>query len=70
MQDDGIGMDTKALKAFFDLGNSTSRGDVESIGEKGHGTKVFFNSAEVRVLTVSKGKRLTAKMLGAIQDVV
>jgi hypothetical protein len=32
------------LQSFFDLGNSTRRGDNATIGEKGHGTKVYFNS--------------------------
>jgi hypothetical protein len=62
MHDNGIGMDRTALKAFFDLGNSTRRGNPETIGEKGHGTKVFFNSAEVQVCTVSKKQRLVATM--------
>jgi sensor histidine kinase regulating citrate/malate metabolism len=41
IEDDGSGMDEDQIKAFFDLGNSTRRGDAASIGEKGHGTKVY-----------------------------
>lgn len=45
--DDGDGMDDKGLKSFFDLGNSMRRetkDETGAIGEKGHGTKVYFNS--------------------------
>ncbi|MDI6751495.1 MAG: ATP-binding protein [bacterium] len=55
IEDDGHGMDKKEMQAFFDLGNSTTREDPESIGEKGHGTKVYFNSKEIEVET-SKGE--------------
>ena len=53
--DDGEGMTLAGLQAFFDLGNSTRR-DLKSedptlIGEKGHGTKIFFNSDQVDVTT-------------------
>ena len=62
LRDNGLGMDKDALKSFFDLGNSSRRGDPDTIGEKGHGTKVFFNSAEILVKTYRHGKRLTAVM--------
>lgn len=62
LQDDGIGMDQTTIKAFFDLGNSSNRSNPDAIGEKGHGTKVYFNSSEVDVVTVCKGKRIHAKM--------
>jgi hypothetical protein len=55
IEDDGNGMDKNELQAFFDLGNSTTRVDPEAIGEKGHGTKVYFNSKEIKVET-SKGE--------------
>ncbi len=42
--DNGQGMDKQGLQSFFDLGNSLRRGNPQKIGEKGHGTKVFFNS--------------------------
>jgi sensor histidine kinase regulating citrate/malate metabolism len=41
LQDDGIGMDQTTIRAFFDLGNSSNRGNPDAIGEKGHGTKVY-----------------------------
>jgi len=55
IEDDGNGMDKKELQAFFDLGNSTTRDNPETIAEKGHGTKVYFNSKEINVET-SKGE--------------
>jgi hypothetical protein len=45
IEDDGKGMNEEGLTSFFDLGNSLGRNDPEKIGEKGHGTKVYFNSA-------------------------
>lgn len=54
IEDDGNGMDKRELQAFFDLGNSITRDDPETIGDKGHGTKVYFNSKEIKVET-SKG---------------
>jgi signal transduction histidine kinase len=44
IEDDGRGMDAQDLQSFFDLGNSAKRHDPNLIGEKGHGTKVYFNS--------------------------
>src|SRR5882672_10520544 len=40
--DNGHGMDRDELQSFFDLGRSEKRNDPDLIGEKGHGTKVFF----------------------------
>ena len=55
IEDDGEGMNQTGLQAFFDLGNSTRRDqraqDPTLIGEKGHGTKIFFNSDQVDVVT-------------------
>ncbi|HMK34489.1 MAG TPA: ATP-binding protein [Desulfomonilaceae bacterium] len=51
ISDDGEGMDNNGLQSLFDLGNSLRRGDPEVIGEKGHGTKVFFNSSSISVET-------------------
>lgn len=55
-------MDEKGLASFFDLGNSLRRGDENSIGEKGHGTKVFFNSRKIEVITVKDEKKYHAVM--------
>lgn len=65
LKDDGDGMDMEELQAFFDLGNSRRRyvDDEESfIGEKGHGTKVYFNSAKIEVMTWKNGRVMRATM--------
>ena len=55
LEDDGEGMGLAGLQAFFDLGNSTRRSkrnqDPSLIGEKGHGTKIFFNCDQLDVIT-------------------
>lgn len=51
ISDDGLGMNLDDLRSFFDLGKSNKRGNKDSIGEKGHGTKIFYNSSEVIVYT-------------------
>lgn len=60
--DNGAGMDRTELQSFFDLGNSTRRGDNATIGEKGHGTKVYFNCKRLEVDTQKNGERLVAHM--------
>jgi len=60
--DNGQGMNKNELKAFFDLGNSTKRQDVGAIGEKGHGTKVYFNSSRIEVTTVKNKIKYNAVM--------
>lgn len=60
--DDGIGMDKEGLKSFFDLGNSLNRYDADAIGEKGHGTKVYFNSRKIDVITIKNEMRYHAVM--------
>ena len=62
LQDDGEGMDLEGLQSFFDLGNSLRRNDDEAIGEKGHGTKIYFNSRKIIVSTVKNGALLKAVM--------
>jgi prepilin-type processing-associated H-X9-DG protein len=64
ISDNGHGMDRAQLKSFFDLGNSTRRGDPHTIGEKGHGTKVFFNCSRLQVDTQRGGQRLVAILDG------
>lgn len=56
LKDNGIGMDKEGLQSFFDLGNSLSRDKDENIGEKGHGTKVYFNSTKIVVYTKKDGQ--------------
>ena len=55
LSDNGQGMNQEQLQSFFDLGNSTKRNDRNTIGEKGHGTKVFFNSHKIEVKTSVNG---------------
>lgn len=64
IRDDGDGMDENGLQSFFDLGNSLSRNVEDKIGEKGHGTKVYFNSSRIEVTTIKKmgTKKLVAVM--------
>jgi len=68
-QDNGRGMGKDGLQAFFDLGNSMSRGKENAIGAKGHGTKVFFGCDELVVETVGPDKvpRL-AKMMRPLES--
>jgi hypothetical protein len=62
IEDDGRGMDAQDLQSFFDLGNSAKRHDPNLIGEKGHGTKVYFNCGSIIVGTTRDGVTLTADM--------
>src|SRR4030043_232669 len=68
VQDNGDGMEEASLEAFFNLGDSTHIDEdgtklEDSIGEKGHGTKTYFNSRQIEVFTTSKsGKTLYALM--------
>ena len=62
LTDNGMGMDEEGLQSFFDLGNSFRRNDNSKIGEKGHGTKIYFNSRKVIVETSDGEVRRTAEM--------
>ena len=62
VSDDGSGMSAEQLQNFFDLGNSTRRDDANAIGEKGHGTKVYFNSSRIEVETSNGDQGLHAIM--------
>ena len=53
VRDNGTGMSKSQLQNFFDLGNSTRTGESSTIGEKGHGTKVYLNSKRIEVKTNS-----------------
>ena len=59
--DDGCGMDINDIDSFFNLGDS--RKDLRSIGEKGLGSKIFFKSKLLTVISQkSNSKRIIAKM--------
>ncbi|HZX35597.1 MAG TPA: ATP-binding protein [Thermodesulfobacteriota bacterium] len=62
INDNGEGMDNDGLQSFFDLGNSLRRDDIQAIGDKGHGTKVYFNSKRVEVSTKNNQIKLCAVM--------
>ncbi len=62
LKDNGSGMSREQLQNFFDLGNSTRRDDENTIGEKGHGTKVYFNSDRIEVKTSTGEDSLSAVM--------
>ena len=62
ISDNGHGMNKDGLQSFFDLGNSTRRGDKQTIGEKGHGTKVYLNSSRIEVVTICDGIKYSAVM--------
>jgi Histidine kinase-, DNA gyrase B-, and HSP90-like ATPase len=62
IRDNGHGMNDIGLQAFFDLGNSLRRNDKETIGEKGHGTKVYFNSKKIEVQSKRDKKQYDAVM--------
>lgn len=51
--DNGTGMQRDELEAFFDLGFSNKRNREGAIGQKGHGTKITYNSSMVNVFTKS-----------------
>src|ERR1035438_8092418 len=66
-EDDGEGIVREGLQRFFGLGYSNRRDKdklgqkvSKSIGEKGHGTKIFFNSRRIEVISVSKGTMVKA----------
>lgn len=65
IEDNGTGMAEEGLKSFFDLGNSMRRETKDvtgAIGEKGHGTKVYFNSKRIEVISIKDGKKYVAVM--------
>lgn len=63
IEDDGQGMNESELESFFDLGNSTKTDPTDdSIGYKGHGTKIFYKSDRIVINTGKDGTALNATM--------
>jgi hypothetical protein len=66
IRDNGDGMGELELQSFFDLGNSPKRlnkqQNANTIGEKGHGTKVYFRCSSISVATCRDGTLLDARM--------
>ncbi|MBA7501634.1 hypothetical protein ES706_00207 [subsurface metagenome] len=67
--DNGEGMTEELLRDFFGLGftnrvKTDAYGNKisDAIGEKGHGTKIYFNSRCIEVATVRDGKRINATL--------
>ncbi|KAB2931762.1 MAG: hypothetical protein F9K24_12580 [Leptonema illini] len=74
IRDNGHGVSEAGLKNFFGLGYSSrldydSRGNKisGSIGEKGHGTKIYFNSRKIALESVSGGIKTSAYVDAPIQ---
>jgi hypothetical protein len=59
IEDDGAGMGRDDLAPFFDLGNSNK---TDSIGHKGHGTKIYYKSDRITVETNGEDGPLKAVM--------
>ena len=69
ISDNGEGMGEEELKFFFGLGftnrlklDELGRKVSDAIGEKGHGTKIYFNSKRIEVKTI-KGAKCTSAFL-------
>ena len=62
IKDNGVGMNESELETFFDLGNSPKIGNNSAIGEKGHGTKVYFHSKQIRLKTFKNNNCIEAIM--------
>ncbi len=59
IDDDGDGMNQRDIESFFDLGNSRK---TDSIGYKGHGTKIFYKSDRIVVNTATDEVNYRAEM--------
>lgn len=67
ISDNGEGMGEEELKYFFGLGftnrkklDKLGKKITEAIGEKGHGTKIYFNSRRIEVETIKDAKLINA----------
>ena len=77
IEDNGIGLNEERLCAFFDLGRSTVLGldkldkpIQRMIGYKGHGTKTYFNSREIEVLSENTECTIRAIMDSPLQKLM
>lgn len=68
IEDDGEGIPANKIHCFFDLGEST-KSDLKSgkklsntVGYKGHGTKIFYNSEGLILETWHEGKYIKSQM--------
>ena len=67
ISDDGEGMGEEELRCFFSLGftnrlqfDELGKKITKAIGEKGHGTKIYFNSKHIEVETIKDAKLISA----------
>lgn len=51
-----------SISSFFSLGSSSRRDNPDKIGQKGHGTKTYFNSRQIEVTTCRNGQEIYAVM--------
>jgi hypothetical protein len=72
IKDDGIGITEDRLKSFFDLGNSIPGppGSRPQIGNKGHGTKTYYNSRRIEVDTKVTNTTIHAVMTDPLQKLM
>lgn len=63
IEDDGDGIVPDKFENFFDLGNSTKVDDPDKIGEKGHGTKIYYNSNKVTLETWVQYKKYKGELI-------
>ncbi|GKU27552.1 hypothetical protein CFOLD11_43790 [Clostridium folliculivorans] len=59
--DDGIGMGRNEMERFFNLGDSCK--DTRNIGEKGLGTKIFFRSKRITVISQKENSERTIAVM-------
>ncbi len=69
VEDNGEGMGVKELRLFFGLGftnrvklDELGRKISDSIGEKGHGTKIYFNSRHIEVISRKKSNEIIVSL--------
>lgn len=74
IKDNGDGINEVTLKSFFGLGFSTrlefdefGNKISDTIGEKGHGTKIYFNSRNIELISIKNSKKIHALLENPIQ---
>lgn len=73
IEDNGLGLNEDRLECFFDLGRSTAaepHAPGRKIGYKGHGTKTYFNSRQIEVLSESRDCTVYAIMHEPLQKLM
>jgi len=65
-KDDGQGMNIKELEQFFNAGYTSK--DENKIGEKGLGTKLFFNSEKIEVISKKEDEAYKGILYNPLED--